>query len=106
MLSHTTTAIACVLVALAASFARGGAEAQPSRPNILWISTEDISPDLGCYGDAYARTPHIDQFAKQGVRFTRAFSSGPVCSVSRSSIITGMYASSIGTQHHRSKAVP
>jgi uncharacterized sulfatase len=96
--------LAVVLLALGAAAA--DAASAPARPNILWISTEDISPDLGCYGDAYARTPHIDQFASQGVRFTRAFSSGPVCSVSRSSIITGMYASSIGTQHHRSKAVP
>ena len=97
LISFILTAL-CAVPALAAP--------APSRPNILWISTEDISPDLGCYGDAYARTPHIDRFATQGVRFTRAFASGPVCSVSRSSIITGMYASSIGTQHHRSKAVP
>src|SRR3954466_2004378 len=102
MLNRATTAVAFVLITLSA-LAAPAAAPQPSRPNILWISTEDISPDLGCYGDAYARTPHVDQFATQGVRFTRAFSSGPVCSVSRSSIITGMYASSIGTQHHRSK---
>jgi uncharacterized sulfatase len=76
------------------------------RPNILWISTEDISPDLGCYGAPDARTPNLDQFASTGVRFNSAFSTAPVCSPSRSSIITGMYASSIGTMDHRSEGVP
>ncbi len=71
-------------------------------PNILWISAEDLSPDLHCYGDDYSITPNLDRLAAQGVRFTRAYSSAPVCSPSRSSIITGMYASAIGTHHHRS----
>src|SRR5688572_6025938 len=50
-----------------------------SRPNILWISAEDISPDLGCYGDAYARTPNLDRLATQGMRFTNSFATAPVC---------------------------
>jgi N-sulfoglucosamine sulfohydrolase len=77
-----------------------------SRPNILWISAEDISPDLGSYGDGYARTPNLDKLASQGVRFAKAFSVAPVCAPSRSAIITGMYATSIGSHHMRSKAVP
>jgi uncharacterized sulfatase len=77
-----------------------------SRPNILWISAEDISPDLGSYGDGYARTPNLDRLANQGVRFAKAFSVAPVCAPSRSAIITGMYATSIGSHHMRSKAVP
>jgi uncharacterized sulfatase len=44
----------------------------PTRPNILWISAEDISPDLGSYGDGYARSPHLDRLASQGVRFAKA----------------------------------
>ncbi|MFH1574437.1 MAG: sulfatase, partial [Acidobacteriota bacterium] len=86
----------------------GAASATPwfSRPNILWISAEDISPDLGCYGDDYAHTPNIDRLAAQGVRYTNAFSSAPVCAPSRSAIITGMYPTSIGSLHMRSKAVP
>lgn len=76
------------------------------RPNILWITCEDISPDLGCYGDSYARTPNLDKFATQGVRMLNAFSTYGVCAPSRSSIITGMYPASIGTQHMRSKGVP
>jgi uncharacterized sulfatase len=69
------------------------AEADPARrPNILWITCEDISPNLGCYGDAYAVTPNLDRLASQGVRYTSAFAPIGVCAPSRSSLITGMYA--------------
>lgn len=76
------------------------------RPNILWISLEDISPDLGCYGDSYAITPHIDRLARQGVLFTNAFSHSGVCAPTRSGVITGMYPTTIGTQHMRANGVP
>ncbi len=72
-----------------------------NRPNILWISCEDISPNLGCYGDRYASTPTLDQLATQGIRFDRAFTHAGVCAVLRSGIITGRYPVSIGTQHMR-----
>ena len=85
----------------------GRAEAAaPDRPNILWITCEDISPDLGCYGNTYARTPNLDQLARQGVRFTHAFSIAGVCAPSRSALITGMYPTTISTHHMRCKAVP
>lgn len=74
------------------------------RPNVLWISTEDISPMLGCYGDACARTPRLDAFAAEGLRYTNAFTHAGVCAPVRSGIITGMYPSSIGSQHMRSQA--
>jgi uncharacterized sulfatase len=80
--------------------------AGPERPNILWISTEDLSPDLGAYGDTYAVTPTLDRLAREGARFTNAFSAAPVCAPSRSAIITGMYPTTIGSMHMRSKAVP
>lgn len=76
------------------------------RPNILYIALEDITPMMGCYGDEYAKTPNFDQLAAEGIRYTHAYSVGPVCSVSRSSIVTGMYPSAIGTMHHRSGGVP
>ena len=80
---------------------------QPTGPlNILWIVAEDYSPDLGSYGDAYATTPSLDRLAGEGVRFTRAFASAPVCAPARSTIITGMYATTIGSHHMRSTAVP
>jgi len=82
------------------------ADQPDSRPNILWISTEDISPDLGCYGDGYAVTPNIDRFAAQGTRFDSVFANAGVCAPARSGIITGMYPSSIGTNPMRCSGVP
>lgn len=73
------------------------------RPNILWITAEDMSANLGCYGDSYAGTPNIDQFARESIRYTRAFATAPVCSPARSTLITGCYATSLGTQRLRSE---
>jgi N-sulfoglucosamine sulfohydrolase len=72
------------------------------RPNILWITCEDTSPTLGCYGDSYAITPNLDALARQGVRYTAAFATASVCSPARSCLITGLYATSLGTQNLRS----
>lgn len=72
------------------------------RPNILWITNEDMSPQhLGCYGGKVAKTPNIDQLAKEGVKYTNAFSTAGVCAPSRNTIITGMYHSSIGGHNMR-----
>jgi len=81
-------------------------KAAPERPNILWISTEDISPDLGCYGDGYAVTPNIDKLAARGIRYTNVYSHSGVCAPTRSGIITGMYPTTLGTHHMRCKGVP
>jgi N-sulfoglucosamine sulfohydrolase len=70
-------------------------------PNIVWISNEDMSPRLGVYGDALARTPTLDALAKQSVRYTHAFTTAPVCAPSRAAIITGMHQNAIGAQHMR-----
>ena len=72
-----------------------------SRPNIVWISNEDMSPHLGAYGDPLARTPVLDRFARESVRYARAFTTAPVCAPSRAAIITGMYQNAIGAQHMR-----
>ncbi len=89
------------------SFETSAADTPPvARPNILWISVEDISPDLGCYGDKNAVTPTIDRLAAEGVRFTRCFTHAGVCAPSRSGLITGCYPPSIGTHHMRCKGVP
>ena len=69
--------------------------------NILWITCEDISPNLGCYGDTVAVTPNIDKLATEGMLMTNAFATAGVCAPARSSIITGMYPASIGTHHMR-----
>ncbi|MEC5127512.1 sulfatase-like hydrolase/transferase [Verrucomicrobiales bacterium BCK34] len=75
-----------------------------SAPNILWLSCEDISAHLGCYGDPYAKTPNLDTLAAEGTRFTNVFTSAGVCAPCRSGIITGMYQNSIGTHHMRCDA--
>jgi arylsulfatase A-like enzyme len=81
--------------------------ASTARPNILWITSEDNSPYLGCYGDPNAETPNLDRLAAAGVRYRHAFANAPVCSTTRSTLITGMYATSLGVQHHRSRvAIP
>ena len=92
-------------VALSLLCALAGCGAVPAdRPNIVWISLEDITPMLGSYGDQYARTPFLDSLAAEGIRYERAYAVSPVCSPSRSSIITGMYPNSLGSMHHRSRA--
>jgi len=71
------------------------------QPNILWISTEDLSPHLGCYGDKVARTPNIDRLASQGIRYTNVFTTAAISAPCRAGIITGMYQTSIGCMHMR-----
>lgn len=71
-------------------------------PNILWITSEDTSPVFGCYGDPQASTPNIDLIAAEGVVYTNAYASAPICAPARSCLISGMYATSLGTQHLRS----
>jgi arylsulfatase A-like enzyme len=73
-----------------------------AKPNILWIIAEDFGPELSCYGTKQVWTPNIDGLARDGVRYTRAFTVTPVCSTSRSAFMTGMYATTIGVHNHRS----
>ncbi|MCP4787545.1 MAG: sulfatase-like hydrolase/transferase [Fuerstiella sp.] len=61
------------------------------RPNVLLIVSEDNGPELGCYGDSYARTPNLDRLASEGVRFENAFVPYSVCSPSRAVFLTGLY---------------
>ncbi|MCR4415508.1 MAG: sulfatase-like hydrolase/transferase, partial [Thermoguttaceae bacterium] len=71
-------------------------------PNILWITCEDTGPQLGCYGDAYAKTPNLDRLAARGMRYVHAWSNAPVCAPARTAIITGVYPTSLGAEHMRS----
>ena len=83
------------------------AAAQPSttKPNIIWIILDDVSPNLGSYGDAQAITPNMDRLAREGARFTNAFTHAPVCAPSRSGLLTGMYPTTMGSHHMRSKLI-
>ena len=75
---------------------------RPSRPNILWIVQEDMNAWMSCYGDPLLETPTFDSMGENGVRFTRAYVTAPVCSASRSAFITGAMQTTLGTHHHRS----
>jgi N-sulfoglucosamine sulfohydrolase len=79
-------------------------QATANLPNILWITSEDNAAHwIGCYGNPQASTPRIDKLAKDGIRFTHAYSNAPVCAVARSTILMGAYATTMGTQHMRSR---
>lgn len=75
--------------------------ADQPRPNILWITIEDWSPDLSCYGTKGISTPNVDRLASQGIRYNLAFTTSPVCSTSRSAMMTGFHQNYIGAQNHR-----
>ncbi|MCF0070626.1 sulfatase-like hydrolase/transferase [Dyadobacter sp. CY261] len=87
--------LAVLTIALHPAFAQ-------DRPNILWIVSEDNTILLGSYGDKFATTPNLDQFATRSIRYKNAFSTAPVCAPSRNTLITGMYPPSLGTEHMRS----
>ncbi len=97
--------VICLLITVLTCFlATGKANEASDRPNILWLSCEDISAHLHCYGYPNARTPNLDRLAAQGTRYTNAFVTAGVCAPCRSAIITGMYQTSLGTHHMRCKA--
>lgn len=76
--------------------------AAPKRPNILWIVGENMKLDLGCYGAENVKTPHLDGLAAKGIRYTKVFSTSPVCAPSRSAFFVGMYQTSSDTHNMRS----
>ncbi len=99
-----TIILSLILPALYSGAHASVSKGENIRPNILWITIEDTSPQfIGCYGNKDARTPAIDRLAKEGVRFTNAFSTGTVCSPSRTAIITGVKTYKTGAGNHRSK---
>jgi uncharacterized sulfatase len=94
-----------LLAALASAAVPAGAGAaapRPGRPNVLWITSEDMGPHLGCYGDKYATTPNLDRLAARGLRYRVAWSNAPVCAPARTTLISGLYPSSTGSEHMRS----
>ncbi|MEZ6135981.1 MAG: sulfatase [Pirellulaceae bacterium] len=73
------------------------------KPNILWVTSEDNGPQLGCYGDEYADTPAIDALAARGMIYNNCWSNAPVCAPARTTLISGMFPNSLGGQHMRSQ---
>ena len=90
-----------LLVILFASCAPTNQSNQP--PNIVWLIAEDISPALGVYGDPDAISPNIDALAAKSIIYDRAYATAPICAPSRSTLVSGLYATSMGTQHLRSE---
>ena len=78
-----------------------GKDSTVDRPNVLWITIEDWSPDLSCYGTKGIHTPHVDKLASEGIRYQNAFTTSPVCSTSRSAMMTGFHQNYIGAHQHR-----
>jgi N-sulfoglucosamine sulfohydrolase len=87
----TVTLLACASTARCAEL-----------PNILWLVAEDFGPELACYGTAQVSSPNLDRLTERGVRYSRAYTTAPVCSASRSAFMTGMYQTTIGAHNHRS----
>jgi len=98
--------IAAIAAVLGFALPARAADAPPTggggRPNILWITCEDINPQLGCFGDAVAETPNLDRFAAGALRYPHCWSTAPVCAPARTAIITGVYPPSTGAEHMRS----
>lgn len=93
----------------AAMLATGTIQAQPccpspasDRPNIIWIMTEDMGLDIECFGMQGVKTPNLNKMAQEGVRYTRTYCANPICSPSRSAMMTGVHQTIINAQHHRS----
>ena len=91
-----------MLVILALLLSSIAAAQQPASPNILWITSEDNGLHLGAYGDKYAVTPNLDQLAGRGMIYRNAWSTAPVCAPARTTLISGLYPPSTGSQHMRS----
>ena len=83
------------------TFGVNGSSADQERPNILWIIVEDMSCDFGFQGQSLVDTPNVNRLASEGVVFSNAYVTSPVCSTSRSALITGMYQTTIGAHNHR-----
>ena len=95
MRTSIVTLVLCCITASAAG--------APDAPNFLWLTSEDNGPHLGAYGDGFADTPNLDELAARGVAYRTAWSNAPVCAPARTAIITGLYPTSTGAQHMRSK---
>ena len=92
-----------VLLFLVCMAFNGHTSTKEGKPNILWIFIEDASSHISCYGEEAIKTPTIDALAESGILFDNAFVTCPVCSPSRSALVTGMYQTTVGAHNHRSQ---
>ena len=82
--------------------AEDNANPAPAKPNIIWLMAEDMGLDLECNGMAGVKTPNLNQMAKEGAMFTKAYCSNPICSPNRSAMMVGVHQTVINAHHHRS----
>src|SRR3954471_8119446 len=97
-----TRCLVRTFAATALLLALGATALAADRPNILWLTSEDHGPQMGCYGDKFATTPNIDKLAARGMIYARAWSCAPVCAPARTTIISGLFPPSTGAEHMRS----
>ena len=98
-MNHKLTLL--ISIAVVAFYSCSPKQEPASSPNIVCLLAEDIGPAFGCYGDSYATTPNIDRLAAGGMVYDFALTTAPICAPSRSCLATGLYATSMGTQHLR-----
>jgi arylsulfatase A-like enzyme len=103
-MKRTPGHVLCIALCISPFVAGAVASAAESvaKPNVVWFVVDDMSANFACYGEKLIETPNVDRLAGEGVRFSNAFVTAPVCSACRSALITGMYQTSIGAHHHRS----
>src|SRR5438874_1270781 len=90
----------CIAIVLAGVGSPAAAQ-ERRKPNMVVILADDLGwADLGCYGNRFNESPHIDRLAKQGVRFSDFYAAAPVCSPTRASILTGQYPARLGMTAH------
>ena len=103
--AYCTAVVAFTALLLATSWSFAAEPA--TRPNVLFILCDDLRPDaVGCYGSKHVKTPHIDRLAAGGVRFTNGFCTTSLCSPSRASILTGLYAHAHGVRNNFTELPP
>jgi len=103
MFSNTrSTQIFIGLIALILFSSHCFAQNESVQPNIIWLMAEDMGPDLECNGMAGVKTPNLNQMAKEGAIYNRAYCTNPICSPNRSAMMVGVHQNIINAHHHRS----
>jgi arylsulfatase A-like enzyme len=102
MYFHRLVVCSFVVIGFLLVRAEAAVDSKSQRPNVLWLTCEDMGPHLGAYGDRYSATPNLDRFAARGLRYLNAWSNAPVCAPARTTLISGLYPTSTGSEHMRS----
>jgi len=101
-MKYCVAILVCLTMLSKVAVNANSADVTTSQPNILWITSEDNGPHLGCYGDRFADTPNLDALAARSLLYQTCWSTAPVCAPARTTIISGIYPTSSGGQHMRS----